>query len=70
MSVPVSVCLICKAALGDEAAFSRLVSVMKINMKHGAWTQVPCKCKPPCERPTEQQMEALNDRVVKVCKNG
>ena len=70
MSVPVPSCLICKAALGNDAAFKELVARMRINLKHRAWTQIPCKCNPRCEIPTEDQLTDLNDRMMNEINNG
>ena len=63
MSMPLSQCLISKAALGDEAMFNELVSRMKYNLRWGAYSTFPCRCDPPCPRPTIEQIEKLNERM-------
>lgn len=63
MSIPISSCRVCKAALGDEDTFSKLVEDMKYNLRCRAWTQCPCKCDPPCPKPSDEQLEQFNDRM-------
>lgn len=64
MSIPISFCLVSKAALGDEEAFGRLKDVMKINIKQGHWSQGGCHHQPPCPQPTEEQVTALNMKLA------
>ena len=61
MSIPISTCAICKAALGDEDMFNKLVEAM--NLRWGAWSQSPCKCDPPCPKPNDEQLENFNERM-------
>ena len=57
-------CRVYKASLGDEDEFAALVEDMKFNLHWGGvWSRFPCKCDPPCEIPTEQQMNDFNDRL-------
>lgn len=64
MSVPVSYCLIAKAAAGDDAAYQSLLAAMRINMKCGHYSTFPCNCDPPCAEVTKEQGEALNQRLT------
>lgn len=64
MSTPILICTISKAALGDERACERLIQDMEYNLKAGHFTTFPCKCDPPCPVPTDEQLEALNEKVV------
>ena len=63
MSIPISTCAVCKAALGDEDMFNKLVEAMKYNLRFGAWSWFPCKCDPPCPKPTDEQLEKFNERM-------
>ena len=63
MSQPISACSVYKAARGDEEAFKWLVQAMDYNMKCGHWSENPCRCNPPCEKPTVQQLEDCKERL-------
>jgi hypothetical protein len=64
MSLPVSACLISRAAEGDPDAFRALVLRMHANLKCGHFTLGGCSHTPPCPIPTEQQMIALDARLI------
>lgn len=64
MSQPISMCLVYKAALGDEECVKRLTEAMDYNLRYGSYTTFPCDCKPPCPVPTQGQLQALNLRVT------
>ena len=63
MSMPITHCAISKAAHGDECAFKFLVEAREYNETCGAYSVFPCKCKPPCPRPTERQLTTLFTRM-------
>jgi len=50
-------------ACRDEETFQALVKAMDYNMAHGAYTIFPCECEPPCQRPTDEELERLNERI-------
>ena len=62
MSMPIAVCEFWKAATGDEAMYKSVLSRMFYNRRWGAWTQFACPHKPPCEKPTDEQIEAFEKR--------
>lgn len=64
MSIPLSSCLVSKAALGNEKAYRELVNVMRINTAFGSYTQIPCRHTPQCTAPSEEQLKTLNDRLA------
>jgi len=69
MSMPISGCLISKAACGDEEAYKELIDVYTTNMKYyGHWTTFACRCDPPCAEPTKEQIDELDVRVNKYFK--
>jgi hypothetical protein len=47
MSVPVSICSIVKAC-NNEESYQYILKVMRINLKHGAFTLGGCRHEPPC----------------------
>lgn len=59
-------CIVYRAALGDEDAFKWLVDAEEYNRHQFAFTIMPCRCDPPCARPTNEQRVALNNRVADV----
>jgi hypothetical protein len=63
MSIPISSCVVYKAALGDEQAYESLVNAYKINLACGHYSRFGCSCNPPCEVPTKEQMEVLQKRL-------
>ena len=69
MSVPISTCLVLKAAKGDACAFDVLVSRFKNYKKFGSMSVFPCKCIPPCEDATEEQMTTLDNRVKEAMRS-
>lgn len=68
MSQPISVCSIYKAAKGDEKTRDSLFKAMNYNRRYGHWTQFPCKCNPPCEIPTKEQIDLLNEQFKEFIK--
>jgi len=64
VSIPITQCLLSKAARGNEAAYTTLLERMKYNLKIGGWSLWRCGCNPACEEPTQAQMDALNDRLT------
>lgn len=69
MSIPVSWCLIAKAASGDEMAYARLLGAMKVNVAHGAFTSVPCTHDPKCEA-ADEAVTKLDARIQKDIQAG
>lgn len=65
MSTPIHACEVYKAAKGDEKAYTFLLEAMKYNLTCGHWTQMGCMHDPPCEEPTNAQIDALNERYQK-----
>lgn len=63
MSIPIAYCRVYKAALGDDAEFQELVKDMRYNLQCLAYSTWPCKCTPPCPKPTSEQMEDFNNRM-------
>jgi hypothetical protein len=61
-------CIVYKAARGDEKAFKWMVDALDYNSTQLAYIQFPCKCKPPCPWPTDRQMRVFNDRLNKVLR--
>lgn len=68
MSCPLTNCLISKAARGNEGALNSVLEAMKINKRYGHFMIAPCPHTPPCEQPTDDQLVALNDKVVEATK--
>lgn len=65
MSQPIYMCDVYKAALGDEEKYKELVKDMKFNREYGSWSLFPCGHEPPCEVPTDDQLDKLNERLNK-----
>ncbi len=65
MSYPFRVCLVYKAACGDEKCYQQFLKIWKINQIFGHWTQYPCNHEPPCTKPTDNQIAVFNDRLKK-----
>lgn len=63
MSTPISYCVIYRAARGDESAFKYVAETLEYNLRHGSYTLYGCKHQPPCELPTDAQLEDLDKRV-------
>jgi hypothetical protein len=63
MSMPISSCLVSKAAFGNEEAYESLVKAFEINLECGHHTQFPCRCEPSCPTPTEDQLAALQKKL-------
>lgn len=63
MSTPISQCLIFKSAFGDEKAYKFLLDAEDYNSTQFAYTIFPCKCDPPCQKPTEEQLSSLRKRL-------
>lgn len=68
MSQPIKICTIIKAAKGDQQSFDWLVRALEINAEHGAFTMFPCDHEPRCEKPTDEQMDALNLKMEEVMR--
>jgi hypothetical protein len=64
VSIPISQCLVNKAACGDEKSYLDLVEKFKVNMLYGHWSVIPCRCNPQCEA-TQEQIDILNSRLDK-----
>ena len=64
MSIPISKCLIYKAATGNEPAFKRLAGALEYNISKGSFTLAPCQCTPPCAVATDTQLSDLDTRLV------
>ena len=64
MSCPITGCMIWRATQTEEE-FQEFKKIMWYNWDWGAYSHfnVPCEHTPPCEVPTEEQMEALNVRL-------
>ena len=62
MSYPISACLVVKAALGDEQAYTKLRDAMIYNLKCGHWSQIPCGHVPLCEC-SDEQLERFHERI-------
>lgn len=67
MSTPIKSCLLVKAAKGDDGAFEALVWKLKANLKHGAFTVVPCDCKTRCDA-SDEEIDELEARIEEVLK--
>lgn len=59
MSIPISACLVFKAARNQGDARKRLQERIDYNKKHGAFSTWPCRHEPPCEIPTDDQIADL-----------
>ena len=64
MSIPISACLIIRAAKGDESSYEQLIHDYTVNMECGHWTTFGCRCDPPCEQPTDEQKDELQRRLT------
>jgi hypothetical protein len=64
MSIPIPSCLISKAVT-DEKAYKVLLERMTYNLECGHWTCLGCSHNPPCPEPTEEQIVALEARLLK-----
>lgn len=60
MSAPLSVCLISKAARGDEPSYQELLRRVIYNLTSPAYSIFGCSCEPSCPEPTEQQKKNLD----------
>jgi len=63
MSTPISSCAFIKAT-HDEAAFDRLVSILRRNLEHGAMTLSGCHHEPRCPDLTEEEADDLESRLA------
>lgn len=59
MSLPITACLVYKAARNEGNARDRLKYRMDYNKKHGAFSTHGCPHKPPCTPPTEAELADL-----------
>lgn len=62
MSVPVSICLIARAA-GSESAYQRVLERLKYNAECGAFSLWPCTHYPKCKLPEMNAAVALIKRL-------
>jgi hypothetical protein len=69
MSLPLSQCLIFKAALGNQTAYNKLVEITKYNKYQGHFTLSPCIHNPPCIQPTENQLIDLATKLDEATKD-
>jgi hypothetical protein len=67
--VPISACLIFKAAKGDAEAYESLLRAMRTNARFGSITKSSCSCQPPCEPATQEQLNLLNKNICADLKN-
>jgi len=70
MSVPISECVVLKAAVGDALSLERLVLSMQFNKKAGHYDLIPCTCNPHCPVPTAEQLVALHCKVTEALEKG
>lgn len=70
MSIPITACLVSKAARGDQAAYAELRRRWLYNQDFGAFSIWPCKCDPPCPEVTEEQVAALSRQIEAAGKEG
>ena len=63
MSIPLSYCLISKAARGDEEAYQQVKEAMIVNLRYGHWSQFPCPHDPPCPEVSQEQADAFHERM-------
>ena len=68
MSQPISLCMISKAVT-DPKALEDLIQAMRVNKRYGHWTQFGCRCTPPCRRPTQEELDALNKKIAEATKD-
>ena len=63
MSISITNCLI-SIAVKDECSYYRLLDIIKYNYSKGSFSIWSCTCKPRCPKPTKEQMEKLNKRII------
>jgi len=63
MSEPIAGCWILAAARGDEGSYQKVLRAVRESLADGSQAIVPCTCEPRCPQPTEEQMEALHERL-------
>ena len=68
MSIPITECLVSKAAKGDADAINRLYGRMKRNVEHGSFSTYPCVCDPRCPQPSDEEIEALELALLELEK--
>lgn len=59
MSRPISNCLIAKAARNEGNSRELLAAKVDYALQHGAFTLLPCECKPKCVKPSEAEVVEL-----------
>ncbi len=59
MSIPISACLLAKAAFDSPGARERLAERAAYNKKFGGFSFWPCEHEPPCPEPSAEQLHAL-----------
>ena len=69
MSIPISACLVTKAANGDEQAYSKFKAAMLKNLQHGTFSTYPCECNPRCKQPSDELLDKLQERLVQDLDN-
>lgn len=63
MSVPVSMCLLAKAA-ASETAYQRVLERMRYNLECKSFAFWPCTHTPPCAMPPAAEIEKLTTRLA------
>lgn len=66
MSVPISACLLAKAAFDAPGARKRLLERASDNRRFGAFSFWPCPHRPRCPMPTDEQLYALALEVPEI----
>lgn len=62
MSRPFSFHLLMLAIKKPEKNYAHLLEIMKVNTKHGAYTQQDCRCA-ECLTVTPEELKALNEKL-------
>lgn len=63
MSVPISACLLSRAARHEPGARELLAGRAEYNKKFGAFTFFGCSHKPKCQEPTAEQLAELAEAI-------
>lgn len=63
MSIPISECLVHKAALGDAGAFDTLLDDLRSHVACGHGSYFQCPHDPPCPRASEESVHATWARL-------
>ena len=65
--MPISQCLIVRAARNEGTARDTLFKVMKYNMKSGHFTMNPCRHDPECVA-TKEELDSLDEWIAEQWK--